>query len=179
MYSIPLAKRPLYQGLFGAIFGVSSIIGPLIGGAFTSKVTWRWCFYINLPIGAVAIVVVVWILHIPDRDTTRGTLKEKILQLDLLGTSALLPGTVCLLLALQWGGSTYAWSEWRIILLLVFASVLMVAFVLVQIFKPDTATIPGRIFMQRSILSGVWVTICVGSSMMIYGKSASAPSTSP
>ncbi|KAK0751939.1 major facilitator superfamily domain-containing protein [Schizothecium vesticola] len=168
VYSIPLAKRPLYQGLFGAIFGVSSIIGPLIGGAFTSKVSWRWCFYINLPIGAVAIVVVVWVLHVPDRDTTKGTLREKIMQLDLLGTSALVPGTVCLLLALQWGGSTYAWGEWRIILLLVLASVLLVAFVLVQIFLPETATIPGHIFMQRSILAGVWVTICVGSSMMVY-----------
>ena len=56
VYAVPLHKRPAYQGLFGAVFGVSSVIGPLIGGAFTTNVTWRWCFYINLPFGAVARV---------------------------------------------------------------------------------------------------------------------------
>ncbi|KAK3370352.1 putative MFS multidrug transporter [Podospora didyma] len=168
VYAVPLHKRPLYQGMFGAVFGVSSVIGPLLGGVFTSKVTWRWCFFINLPFGAVASVFIAFLLQVPERDTTKVPLKEKILQLDLYGTTALLPGVVCLLLALQWGGLEYQWSDGRIIALLTLAAVLLTAFVLIQIFKPDTATIPPRIFLQRSILAGVWATITIGAQMMIF-----------
>ncbi|KAK1760409.1 major facilitator superfamily domain-containing protein [Echria macrotheca] len=167
VYAVPLHKRPLYQGLFGAVFGVSSVIGPLIGGAFTSNVTWRWCFYINLPFGGVTLLFVGLLLKVPDREETKLPLTQKILQLDLLGTAALLPGTICLLLALQWGGSEYPWSAGRIIALLVVASVLLVVFCLIQVYMPKTATIAPHIFKQRSILAGVWATICFGSSMMI------------
>lgn len=108
---MPLHKRPLYQGLFGVIFGVSSVAGPLLGGAFTTKVSWRWCFYINLPFGGVAIVLVAYLLHVPDRESTKRPLQTKILQLDLAGITFLLPGIICLTLALQWGGLTYPVSS--------------------------------------------------------------------
>jgi MFS family permease len=98
------------QGLFGALFGLASIVGPLIGGVFTSKVTWRWCFYINMPFGGVAMIVIAFCLKVPDRDTTKLPWTEKLSQLDALGTAVLIPGVVCLLLALQWGGQTYAVS---------------------------------------------------------------------
>jgi MFS family permease len=111
VYAVPLHNRPKYQGLIGAVFGVSSIVGPLVGGAFTSHVTWRWCFYINLPFGAVAMALIFWLLDIPDREETKKPLGEKLAQLDALGTVALLPGVVCLLLALQWGGSKYPVSS--------------------------------------------------------------------
>ncbi len=111
VYAVPLHKRPLYQGLFGAVFGLSSVIGPLLGGAFTTKVTWRWCFYINLPFGGIAMVFIFLLLKVPDRETTKLPLVKKILQLDLYGTTALLPGCICLLLALQWGGLTYPVSN--------------------------------------------------------------------
>lgn len=168
IYSVPLHKRPLYQGLFGAVFGISSVVGPLLGGAFTSRVTWRWCFYINLPFGGAAMVFIFFLLRIPEREETKKSLKSKLAQLDVLGTTAFLPGVVCLLLALQWGGSKYPWHEGRIIALLVLAGVLLVGFVLVQIFKPDTATVPPRILMQRSILAGFWATFAIGAQMMIF-----------
>ncbi|KAK7954876.1 major facilitator superfamily domain-containing protein [Apiospora saccharicola] len=168
VYAVPLHKRPLYQGLFGAVFGLASVVGPLVGGALTSNVSWRWCFYINLPFGGVALVVVAFLLSIPDRDTTKLPLKEKLSQLDAVGTSALIPGVVCLLLALQWGGLKYEWSNGRIIALLVLGAVLLIGFVLTQCFMPKTATVAPRIFKQRSIVAGVWSTVCIGSQMMIF-----------
>jgi MFS family permease len=110
VYAVPLHKRPKYQGFFGAVFGVSSVTGPLIGGAFTTNVTWRWCFWINLPLGSVALVLIFFLLQVPDRPSTNKPLKQKLQQLNILGLLALFPGIVCLCLALQWGGTTYAVS---------------------------------------------------------------------
>lgn len=168
VYALPLHRRPIFQGLFGAVFGLASVVGPLLGGAFTTNVTWRWCFYINLPFGGVAMVLIFLLLKIPERKTQLLPTKEKLKQLDFLGIFFLLPGVICLLLALQWGGSKYAWSNGRIIALLVLAGVLLIGFVAVQILKPETATIPPRIFCQRSIAAGFWATFSIGSSMMIF-----------
>ena len=112
VYAVPLHKRPKYQGFFGAVFGISSVLGPLVGGAFTTKITWRWCFYINLPLGAVVMVVVFFLLQIPDQPDAKMNARDKLRQLNALGLLALLPGVVCLCLALQWGGTTYAVSLW-------------------------------------------------------------------
>jgi len=125
------------------------------------------------------------LLEIHDRDTTHLPTKAKLSQLDAVGTSVFIPGTVCLLLALQWGGLEYAvshclspslhgifglanllylqWSNGRIIALLVLGCILLIAFVLVQIFMPDTATVPPRIFVQRSIMAGFYSTFCIGT----------------
>ncbi len=110
VYAVPLHKRPKYQGFFGAVFGVSSVTGPLIGGAFTTNVTWRWCFFLNLPLGGVAMVLIFFLLQVPDRPGTNKPLKQKLQQLNILGLLALFPGIVCLCLALQWGGTTFAVS---------------------------------------------------------------------
>ncbi|KAI0129378.1 putative MFS aflatoxin efflux pump [Hypoxylon sp. NC0597] len=168
VYSVPLHKRPLYMGFFGAVFGLASVIGPLVGGAFTSNVTWRWCFYINLPFGGIAMLVIAFLLHVPDRKTTKISTKAKLAQLDALGTALLIPGVVCLLLALQWGGLTYPWSNGRIIALLTLGIALFIGFTVVQAISPKTATIPPRIFNQRSILAGNWATICIGGHMMVF-----------
>ncbi|KAH8157934.1 hypothetical protein CIB48_g10310 [Xylaria polymorpha] len=170
VFAVPLHRRPFFQGLGGAVFGVSSILGPLVGGAFTSNphLTWRWCFYINLPFGGAAFFLIILLLRIPDREETKLPLKAKLSQLDAAGTLALLPAVISLLLALQWGGLTYAWNDRRVIALLTLGIFLGIVFVLVQAFMPATATIPPRIFNQRSILAGFWTTIVLGSQMIIF-----------
>ncbi|KAK6330798.1 hypothetical protein TWF718_002997 [Orbilia javanica] len=168
VHTVPLHKRPQVQGLFGALFGLASIVGPIVGGAFTSHVSWRWCFYINLPLGGVSLLVILFWLHIPEQDTMKQSWAEKLLQLDAIGTLMLVPGVVCLVLAMQWGGQKYEWSNGRIVALLVLMSVLLIGFATVQVLLPKTATLPIRIFKQRSVVSGFWQTLCIGSSMYIF-----------
>ncbi|KAJ5002298.1 Efflux pump aflT, partial [Colletotrichum sp. SAR 10_99] len=104
---VPLHKRPMFQGIFGMVFGLASVIGPLIGGGFTGTVTWRWCFYMNLPIGGAALVYLFFMLKAPKQQPREpATLTQHILRLDPLGTFFFLPSIVALLLALEWGGAT-------------------------------------------------------------------------
>ncbi|KAG6020202.1 hypothetical protein E4U41_002923 [Claviceps citrina] len=170
VHTIPLAKRPKIQGLMGAIMGLATIMGPLIGGGFTSNVSWRWCFYINLPFGGVAMVAIFFFFNVPNQGpSAKWPLKQKILSLDVLGTLLLMPAIVCLLLALQWGGQLYAWSHKYIIVLLTLMAVLFIGFVAVQIFLPKTATVPPRLLKHRSVVAGFLTTIAVGSAQYIFG----------
>ncbi|CZR60192.1 related to aflatoxin efflux pump AFLT [Phialocephala subalpina] len=163
---IPLRKRPIYYALFGIAFGVSSVLGPVLGGIFTDKATWRWCFYINLPIGAITVIAVVFFLHI-DSAHEHVSLKEKLVQLDPIGTFFLIPSVVSLILALQWGGTTYAWGSAKVVGLLVCFGALFVLFWLVQIFIPRTATVKISIITQRSIACGVVFLFALTGSLFI------------
>ncbi|KAL9103367.1 MAG: hypothetical protein Q9163_001579 [Psora crenata] len=167
MYTVPLHKRPVFQGMIGAVFGIASVAGPLLGGAFTSHVSWRWCFYINLPIGGLAMVILFFILHLPGPRNGSIPLRQQFMQLDPIGTSLFMPAVICLLLALQWGGSTYAWDNGRIIALLILSGILTSGFVAVQAWKKDIATVPPHIVKQRSIAAGMWSQFCTGSAMMV------------
>ncbi|KAK4989968.1 hypothetical protein LTR50_002879 [Elasticomyces elasticus] len=164
---VPLDKQPGMNGLLGAVFGIAIILGPLIGGALTSNTTWRWCFYINLPIGGVVILVRAFTIKVPNSKTVSLSWTEKLWQLDPLGAVCLVPGIVCLVLALQWGGQAYAWNSARVIALLTIMSILLISFVAVQILFPQTAMVPPRLFKQRSVVAGLWQMSFVGAGMYV------------
>ncbi|KAF4447906.1 putative aflatoxin efflux pump AFLT [Fusarium austroafricanum] len=164
---VPLHKRPMFQSMFGMVFGISSVAGPLLGGAFTQHATWRWCFYMNLPIGFVASIFLFFFLRITPKKHESVPVLKHITRLDPLGTFFFVPSMVCLILALQWGGSTYAWSNWRLVLLFVLFSLTSIAFAAVQVKMPETATIPVKVITQRTMLSCAWLMLFAGGGMMI------------
>jgi len=169
--SVPLSQRPTFTGLIGGMYGIASVVGPLLGGVFTDKVTWRWCFYINLPIGAVAAGVILFFftpVPQPGDDVNHSlTWKERIEQFDVLGTVFFLPGVVCLLLALQWGGSTYPWNSGRIIALFVVFGVCLITFIGIQFWRPKYATVSPQLLSQRSVWAAATFTFFMGSAFFV------------
>lgn len=163
----------MYMAGFMAIFGVSSAVAPLIGGVFTSKVTWRWCFYLSLPIGGLAMLVVATLLdtrHIESE--LRGSRKEelsltfyqKVKRLDPIGTLLLLPCIISLILALQFGGFEYAWSDGRVIALWIVFGVMLIAFVSWQVWRGDDALLPPRIFKKGFVIGAAFYTFLLAGS---------------
>ncbi|KAL8656996.1 MAG: hypothetical protein Q9226_002367, partial [Calogaya cf. arnoldii] len=119
------------------------------------------------PIGAVTTVIIAWFFHAPQREKSSLSLWQKINELDLLGTFFFLPSIVCLLIGLQWGGTRYAWNSARIVVLLVFAGLLAIAFIAVQIWKQEKATVPPRIIKQRSIAFGTFFSFWLGAGYFV------------
>ncbi|KKK15331.1 hypothetical protein P175DRAFT_0480132 [Aspergillus ochraceoroseus IBT 24754] len=165
---VPLAKRPAVFGMFGMVWGIASIAGPLLGGAFTDGVSWRWCFYINLPIGGVSLAIILLVLRLPEHTEFKGVpILERIKQLDLIGASLLIPTIICLLLALQWGGNQYAWSNSRIIGLFIGFGLLVLLTVFSQIQLGDRATLPPRIMKQRCVITSTSFALLFGGSFFV------------
>ncbi|TIA82677.1 MFS general substrate transporter [Aureobasidium pullulans] len=148
--SVRLPRRTTYLSILQSTFGIGIMLGPLLGGVLTQRATWRWCFYINLPIGAITVLFLVLFFH-PPKSNGNNTAKQKMASLDMVGLLLFAPATIMMLLALQWGGLEYAWGSATIIGLFVGSAVLVSVFALWQAYKGDDAMIPPRLFTKRVV----------------------------
>ncbi|MGP9693952.1 MDR family MFS transporter [Brachybacterium sp. AOP25-B2-12] len=155
---IPPRQRGKYQGLMGAVFGVTSVAGPLIGGVVTDGLGWRWLFYLTLPVGVVAFFVIYRFLHLPH--TRRAVI------IDYLGMATLTPGLVLGLLATSWGGTTYAWDSATIIGMYIATAVLLALFVVVELRATDPLLPIGM--LARPII-GLSVLAAFAVSVAMFG----------
>lgn len=140
---IPPRQRGKYQGFMGAVFGVTSIAGPLLGGWITDHWGWRWLFYAALPVGVVALAFIAKYLHVPH--------VQRRAKIDVAGIVTLAAALVSILLATSWGGTTYAWGSPQVLGLFALGAVLLAGFILIEL-RAEEPVLPLRLF-RNSILT--------------------------
>ncbi|GGP85096.1 MDR family MFS transporter [Streptomyces griseomycini] len=153
---VPPRERGRYQGLFGAVFGTTSVLGPLLGGLFTEHLSWRWVFYVNLPVGVVALAVIAAVLHIPRRATKHV--------IDYLGTLLIASVATSLVLVASLGGTTWSWGSPQIVGLAVLGVVLAVVFVAVER-RAAEPVLPLKLFRVRTFTLSAVISFIVGFAM--------------
>lgn len=169
--SCPNAPRSTAQNrqrLNNNRFGVGATVGPLLGGVFTDLVTWRWCFYFNLPVGGVTLASMVFYFHPPgDHALKQKSFIYRIGELDLIGNVILLGASIMLFLALQFTEQQIPWSSPPIIGLLVGAGLTFLVFCVWQWWKADAALIPPRILEQRSVGASCIIGFFIYAAILI------------
>ncbi|KAJ5720670.1 efflux pump antibiotic resistance protein [Penicillium malachiteum] len=151
-------RRAAYLGIFGATWAIAGAVGPIIGGAFTTYVTWRWCFYINLPVGGIAFLFLMFFLKI---DTTKKNLLDGLAAIDWIGVGLVIAGTILLLLGLEFGGDQFAWSSATVICLIVFGIIALILFGIYERF-PASPIIPLAVFSSRQNVALLLINFCHG-----------------
>ncbi|TVL93830.1 MDR family MFS transporter [Streptomyces sp. SAJ15] len=154
---IPLRQRGKYQGALGAVFGVTTVVGPTLGGVFTDHASWRWCFYVNVPVAIVMIAMAA--RQIP---VVRAAVRPVI---DYLGIVLVALGSSGLVLGLEWGGTRYPWGSAEVVGLLAGSAVLLTAFVLVEL-RAREPMLPMRLFRNPVFTVCSLLSFIVGFSLL-------------
>ncbi|TVY33440.1 Efflux pump [Lachnellula subtilissima] len=168
--SVPMEKQPAMQGIMISISQSGIVIAPMLGGALAQYSTWRWCFYLNLPIGGVAALLLL-LIKLPDRiDRTNNAPRLTIIglakKLDVVGFLIFAPAIVMLLMALRWGGTEYPWKSATIIGLFCGAGITLIPFVIWEYYVGDNAMIPVSIVSHRVVWSGcIYAGLFLGAVM--------------
>ncbi|KAH8818714.1 iron permease [Flagelloscypha sp. PMI_526] len=164
---VPLSERGLYQGLLTCVWAFSSVIGPIIGGSFSLKASWRWLFYLNLPVSGIAMAFVFLFLRVR---TPPGTIASKLALVDWVGNLIVIAGTTLCNIGLSWAGVRYAWSDVHVLAPLVIGLALLVVFIVYQRYIPSQPTVPRDIVSNRTNISAYVGTFIHGitSIALIY-----------
>ncbi|KFY12101.1 hypothetical protein V492_04096 [Pseudogymnoascus sp. VKM F-4246] len=161
--TVHMRQRPLFVGIVTSMYGVASVLGPTLGGMMTDspRLTWRFCFWVNLPFGAIAVSIVTFVFKPITVVDTGLSIPQKLVKSGIVGVVILLADMTCLVLALQWGGTVYPWSDSRVWGLLLGFGLLTILFIGLQIRGKEEALIPPRIVAQRSVLICCLYTSCM------------------
>ncbi|MFF4488925.1 MFS transporter [Streptomyces sp. NPDC001544] len=172
---VPPRRRGRFLGLIGAAFGLASVAGPLLGGYFTDHLSWRWCFYVNVPFGLLTLAVVTAVLKLP-KPPSRG-------RFDLLGAVLLAAASTCLVLLTSWGGTRYAWDS-RVVIGLGAGAVAATALFVLTEHRASEPLVPLRLFRDPVFTVSALIGLVVGVALfatagylptyvqMVYGTSA-------
>ncbi|KAK1993353.1 major facilitator superfamily transporter [Colletotrichum falcatum] len=166
--AVPLRRRPVYTAIVGLMFGFGATVGPLLGGVFTDLATWRWCFYMNLPIGGVTVAVFMLFFHPKRRRCQEQTFFDRFLDLDVVGNVLLLGACVMLFLALELATQGEAWSGARVAGLLAGAGATAGAFAAWQWWKQDGALLPPAIVSQRTVAASCVAAFATYGALLIH-----------
>jgi MFS family permease len=141
------------------MFGISAVVGPLLGGVLAEKSTWRWAFYINLPIGVVSTIAILFVLRLPK---VEGTRREKLGRIDFLGSFTIVIGIICVLLSTNWGGNEYAWNSVQVIVPYCVGILFLAAFLVIEAKFASEPIMPFRLFRNPSVCATYATSFFIG-----------------